>query len=313
MKIGVTSSAFSKNPVLRKELTDRYADVTFYEGTTQPTEEQLIALLADRDAAVVGMEMITERILAASPNLKAIGKSGIGCEMIDFEAMRRHGVAFGFTAGANRRQVAELTLCFMIAALRLVTPLNQEMRAGARPRLRFGRGLADVVIGLHGCGNIGKDLVGLLKPFGCEIIACDLVDYADFYREQGVTAVSFDELLARSDVLSLHLPKTAETVGLYDARTLARMKEDAVLVNTCRGGIVDERAVYERLRTGALFAACFDVFEVEPTPYDDLLQLPNFLATPHIGANTAAVRLAMGRNAIEGLTKNEQVRPGQTF
>jgi D-3-phosphoglycerate dehydrogenase len=313
MKVGVTSSTFARHPSLRKELTDRYADVTFYEGATQPTEDQLIALLADRDAAIVGMELITERILAGSPNLKAIGKSGIGCEMIDFSAMRRHGVAFGFTPGANRRQVAELTLCFMIAALRLVTPLNQEMRAGLRPRLRLGRGLADVVVGLHGCGNIGKDVIQLLKPFGCEILACDIIDYEDFYRENGVMAVSFDDLLARSDVLSLHLPKTPETVGLYDAATLGRMRPDAILINTCRGGIVDERALYERLCSGALYAACFDVFDIEPTPFDELLALPNFLATPHIGANTAAVRLAMGRNAIEGLTKNEQVRPGQSF
>ena len=313
MKVGVTSSTFAKHPVLRKELLERYADVTFYEGSSQPTEEQLIALLADRDAAIVGMELINDRILDASPNLKAIGKSGVGCEMIDFEAMRRHGVAFGFTPGANRRQVAELTLCFMIAALRLVTPLNQEMRAGLRPRLRLGRGLADVVVGIHGCGHIGKDLVALLKPFGCKIIACDLIDYADFYRENGVTAVSFDQLLMQSDVLSLHLPKTVATTGLYDASTLARMRAGAVLINTCRGGIVDERALHERLRSGALAAACFDVFAIEPTPFDDLLQLPNFLATPHIGANTESIRLAMGRNAIDGLTKNAHVRPGQEF
>jgi len=108
--------------------------------------------------------------------------------MIDFDAMRRHGVAIGFTPGANRRQVAELTLC-----------------------LRLGRGLCDVVVGLHGCGHIGKDVVGPLKPFGCEILACDLADFTDFYREHGVTAVSFGELLARSDALSLHLPKTAVT------------------------------------------------------------------------------------------------------
>jgi phosphoglycerate dehydrogenase-like enzyme len=313
MKIGVTSSTFAKHPQLRKELTDRYSDVTFYEGEGSPTEEQLIALLADRDAAVVGMELINERILAAAPNLKAIGKSGVGCEMIDFDAMRRHGVAFGFTRGANRRQVAELTVCFMIAALRLVTPLNQEMRAGRRPRLRLGRGLADVVIGLHGCGNIGKDLVALLKPFGCRILACDLVDYADFYRENGVTAVSLDQLLADSDVLSLHLPRTAATTGLYDAAMLGRMREGAVLINTCRGGIVEERALYDRLRSGALSAACFDVFAVEPTPFDELLGLQNFLATPHIGANTAAIRLEMGRNAIDGLTHNELVQPGQEF
>jgi phosphoglycerate dehydrogenase-like enzyme len=299
--------------VLRKELLDRYPDTTFYEEPSRPTEDQMIALLADRDAAIVGLEPITERVLAALPNLKAIGKFGIGCEWIDFDAMRAYKIPFGYTPGTNRRQVAELALGFAIVAVRLAIALNSEMRAGLRPRMRMGRQLSECVVGLHGCGNVGKDLVELLGPFGCEIIACDIADYSEFYRTHGVTAVSFDELLARADVLSLHLPKTAQTTGLYDGKTLAKMRPGAVLINTCRGGIVDEQALFERLTSGALAAAAFDVFDVEPTPYDALLALPNFLATPHIGANTDTARLAMGRAAIRGLTENELVRPGQTF
>jgi D-3-phosphoglycerate dehydrogenase len=187
------------------------------------------------------------------------------------------------------------------------------MRAGLRPRMRVGRGLNEVVVGIHGCGNVGKDVVRLLAPFGTTIIACDIADYSDFYREYGVESATFDELLAESDVLSLHLPKTRDTIGLYDAATLARMRPNSVLINTCRGGIVHEPALYERLKSGALAAAAFDVFDIEPTPYDELLALPNFLATPHIGANTDTARLTMGRAAIEGLTVNELVTPGQTF
>lgn len=299
--------------MLRKELLDRYDDVTFYEDASRPTEDQMIALLADRDAAIVGLEPITDRVLAALPNLKAIGKFGIGCEMIDFDAMRKYKVPFGYTPGTNRNEVAEVTLCFMISTLRLVTQLNAEMRAGMRPRMRLGRGLSEVVIGLHGCGNVGKEVVKLLQPFGTTILACDIADYSDFYREYGVTAVSADELLAKADVVSLHLPKTAETIGLYDAATLDKLRPSAVLINTCRGGIVDEQALFERLQSGALASAAFDVFEIEPTPFDALLQLPNFLATPHMAANTDTARLTMGRAAIEGLTKNELVRDGQTF
>jgi phosphoglycerate dehydrogenase-like enzyme len=299
--------------VLRRELLERYPDATFYEDAARPTEDQMIALLADCDLAIVGLEPVTERVLAALPNLKAIGKFGIGCEWIDFDALVRHEIPFGYTPGTNRREVAEVTLCFMIATLRLVTPLNGEMRAGKRPRMRLGRGLNEVVIGLHGCGNVGKEVVKLLQPFGATILACDIADYSEFYREYGVEAVPFDELLARADVLSLHLPKTPDTIGLYDAATLARMRPNAVLVNTCRGGIVDEPALYERLTSGALAGAAFDVFDIEPTPYDALLALPNFLATPHMAANTDTARLTMGRAAIEGLTVNALVRPGQTF
>jgi phosphoglycerate dehydrogenase-like enzyme len=304
---------FARHPVLRSELLARYSDVTFYEEPTRPTENQMIALLADRDAAIVGLEPITENVLAALPNLKAIGKFGIGCEWIDFDALRKYAIPFGYTPGTNRHEVAEVTLAFMIATLRLITPLNAEMRAGLRPRMRLGRGLNEVVVGLHGCGNVGKEVVKRLQPFGCTILACDIADYAEFYRQYGVTRVSMDELLAQADVVSLHLPKTAETIGLYDGATLVNLRPNAVLINTCRGGIVDERALYERLTSGAISGAAFDVFDIEPTPFDALLQLPNFLATPHMAANTDTARLTMGRAAIEGLTKNELVRPGQTF
>jgi phosphoglycerate dehydrogenase-like enzyme len=299
--------------VLRKELLEAFPDSKFYEDVERPTEDQMIALLADCDLAIVGLEPVTEKVLAALPNLKAIGKFGIGCEWIDLDALVRHKIPFGYTQGTNRDQVAEVTICFMISTLRLVTQLNAEMRAGLRPRMRLGRGLNEVVVGLHGCGNVGKEVVKLLQPFGTTILACDIADYSAFYRQYGVTAVTVDELLERSDVLSLHLPKTPDTIGLYDGAMLDRMKPNAALINTCRGGIVDEPALYERLVSGALVGAAFDVFDIEPTPYDALLQLPNFLATPHMAANTDTARLTMGRAAIVGLTVNALVRPGQTF
>ena len=299
--------------MLRRELLEQYPDAKFYEDVARPTEDQMIELLSDCDLAIVGLEPVTENVLAALPNLTAIGKFGIGCEWIDFDAMVRHKMPFGYTPGTNRHEVAEVTVCFMISMTRLVTLLNAEMRAGLRPRMRLGRGLNEVVVGLHGCGNVGKEVVKLLQPFGATIIACDIADYSAFYREYSVEAVSVDELLARADVLSLHLPKTRDTIGLYDAAMLARMKPGSVLINTCRGGIVDEPALYERLTSGGLAGAAFDVFDIEPTPYDALLQLPNFLATPHMAANTDTARLTMGRAAIEGLSVNALVRPGQTF
>jgi D-3-phosphoglycerate dehydrogenase len=195
----------------------------------------------------------------------------------------------------------------MIAALRWVAPLNRAMIAGERPHTRVGRSLTGRVVGIHGCGNIGKEIVRLLAPFNCEILACDLVDYADFYRASGVTPVAFPELLARAEVLTLHLPLTRETANLYDAAAFEQMRPDAVLINTCRGGIVDERVLADRLKSDKLVAACFDVLAVEPATNDELLQLRNFLATPHAGASTDQARLSMGRAAINGLLKNEPV------
>ena len=312
-KVGVTNGLFSEHAVLRKELLDRYPDSTFRDLRQAPTEDEVIALLADRDGAIVGMEPITERVLSALPNLKVIGKMGIGCDTLDFDALRKHGILFGYTPGTNRLAVAELTLSYMIAGLRWVMPLNLAMRNGERPRMRLGKGLTGRTVGIHGCGNVGKEVVRLLKPFNCEILVHDIVDYADFYRENGVTPVSFDELAERSEVLTLHLPKTKETIDLYDANVLARLRPDCVLINTCRGGIVNEAALYERLSTNQLAAACFDVFAVEPATVDPLLNLATMLASPHIGAATDEARISMGMAAIEGLSVNALVRPGQTF
>jgi phosphoglycerate dehydrogenase-like enzyme len=312
-KIGVTNSLFAGHPVLRQALLDRYPDSTFRDIPQRPTEDEMIAQLADRDGAIIGMEPVTERVLAALPNLKVIGKMGIGCDTLDFDALRKHQILFGYKAGTNRLAVAELTLCYMIAALRWVMPLNVAMRAGERPRMRLGKGLTGRTVGIHGCGNVGKEVVRLLKPFNCEILVHDIENYAEFYRENGVTPVSFDELVDRSEVLTLHVPKTAETIDLYDAKVLARLRPDCVLINTCRGGIVNEDALTERLASNKLAAACFDVFDIEPATVDTLINLPTMLASPHIGAATDEARIVMGMAAIEGLTENQLVRPGQTF
>jgi phosphoglycerate dehydrogenase-like enzyme len=187
------------------------------------------------------------------------------------------------------------------------------MRAGERPRLRNGRFLTGRVVGIHGCGNIGKEVVRLLQPFGCKIIACDIKDYADFYKQWNVEPVSFDQLIARSEILTLHLPKTRQTLGLYSREVLARLRPDCLLINTCRGGIVDEDALLARLDSGGLTAACFDVFAVEPAENDRLLRHPNMLATPHIGASTEETRLILVRAAVRGLTNAKVVDPQEFY
>jgi D-3-phosphoglycerate dehydrogenase len=312
-KIGVTNGLFARHALLRAELLEQYPDAVFRDEVTKPTEDEVIALLKECDGAIIGMEPITERVLAALPNLKVIGKMGIGCDTLDFDALRKHGILFGYTPGTNKLAVAELTISYIIAGLRWVMPLNIAMRNGERPHMRLGKGLTGRTVGIHGCGNVGKEVVRLLKPFNCEILVHDIADYPEFYREYGVKPVSFDELLERSEALTLHVPKTAATIGLYDAEVLARLRPDCVLVNTCRGGIVDEDVLYERLSTNQLAAACFDVFAIEPAVNDKLINLPNMLSSPHIGAATDDARISMGMAAIEGLTVHELVREGQTF
>ena len=312
-QLGVAADHVCRHPVMRQEVMKAYPTAKFNEANHRIGEDETIALLKDCDAAIIGFEPINERTLSALPNLKVIGKYGNGCETIDFQAMKRHGVKFGYTWGVNKLAVAELTLGFMIMGLRYVMPLNLAMRAGERPRIRNGLFLTGRTVGIHGCGNIGKEVVRLLQPFNCNIIACDIKDYSDFYKQWNVTPVSFDELLARSEVLTLHLPKTKQTIGLYSDAVLKKMRPRAVLVNACRGGIVDEYALLARLESNALMAACFDVFAIEPAQCDKLLQHPNMLAAPHIGASTDETRLIMVQAAIRGLDIARVVEPEEFY
>ena len=312
--LAVCPSSIVENPMLLERVLAKYPKAKLWKGPKIVDEGVLIEFLRGHDAAIVGVnEPITDRVLTALPELKVIGKMAAGCESIDFDAMKKHGVRFGYTFGINKLSVAELTLSFMIAGLRMVGEQNLAMRNGERPGMRSGGLLTGRVVGLHGCGNIGKEVVRLLKPFGCAILACDVKDYADIYRANDVTRVGMDELLQRSEVLSLHLPKTKVTRGLYARAVLSRMRPGAVLINTCRGEIVDEDALADLLDAGKLRAACFDVFAIEPAVCDRLLNHPRMLATPHIGAGADEIRIAMVDSAIRGLEINELVDPAKYY
>ena len=312
-RIAVPAISFGQHAGLVQLLRDRYPDckinvdgVPYYR-----TERETIDYLRGYDAAIVSFEPINEPVLAALPELRVIAKLGVGLDKIDPAAMQRHGVRLGWTPGVNKRSVAELTLCLAIAGLRHVVSLNAAMRRAERPLARMGRQLSGRVVGIHGCGEIGKELAKLLVPFDCDVLACDIKDYADFYASYGVTPVGFDELLARSEVLSIHLTVTKLTRGLYGAATLDKLRPDCVLVNTARGAIVDEAALKERLARGRIAAAAIDTFAVEPPTDDELLNLPNFIATPHIGAGSEEARWRMGETAIEGLVNNFVPEPGR--
>jgi D-3-phosphoglycerate dehydrogenase len=308
-RIAVTPPRITNDPRLRAAVAEALPNAVFHDSPVPMGEDELIVFLKDFELAIMGFEPITDKVLAALPNLKLISKFGAGYESINFEALRKHGVRFAYTWGVNKLAVAELALGFMLATQRWTTSLNQAMRAGGRPRPRDGRLLTGRTVGIHGCGNIGKEVVRLLAPFQCQVLATDIKDYSDFYRAHNVTPVPMEELLARSEVLTLHLPKTRQTAGLYDRATLGKLRADCTLINTCRGGIVDEDALLERLNAGALMAAAFDVFAIEPAVNDALLRHPNMLSTPHIGASAVEIRMSSTLAAVRGLYEATEVDP----
>ncbi len=298
--VGVCSRSFSANPVLRAELLARYRRVRFNETGKTLSGEALVEFLAGCDKAITALEKIDETVLARLPDLKVIGKYGVGLDMIDMAAMHRFGKRLGWKAGVNKRSVAELVIAFAIVMLRRVPVASHEVREGIW-RQSTGGLLSGRTVGVIGCGHVGKDLVPLLRAFGCQVIAHDILSFPDFYRTHEVVAVSLEELLVRSDVVTLHVPLDDTTRGMLDAQRLALLKPSSILINLARGGLVDEQALKAALKEGRLLAAAFDVFASEPPQDMELIHLPNFLATPHIGGSASEAILAMGRAAIDGL------------
>lgn len=299
-RVAVLSRSFSAHPQLRSELLARCPDVTFNDSGRTLAGDELVGFIDGHDAAVVALERLDAALLARLPGLRIIGKYGVGLDNVDLAACQRLDIRVGWTGGVNRRSVSELTLAFMIDALRHVVRSNREILGGQFRQIQ-GRQLSGRTVGVVGCGHVGKDVVRMLAPFSCRVLVNDLAPDAAFCAETGAQAVALDTLVAEADVVTLHLPLTPATRLMFDAPRMAAMRRDAVLVNTARGGIVDEAALAAALRSGHLAAAAFDVFSPEPPVDDALLALPNFIATGHIGGSSAEAVLAMGRAAIDGL------------
>ena len=309
-KVAVASRSFSRHPVLRSELLACYPDATFNDAGLSLNGDALIEYLQGHDAAVIALEPMTADVFAALPDLKVIAKYGVGFDKLNLAEMRTRGIKLGWTGGVNKRSVAELVIAFAINMLRGVPLAHAEVRGGTWRQV-IGPQLSDCTVGIVGCGHVGKDLGRILRNgFGCRVLAHDVLDFPAYYAEMGIEPVSMQVLLREADVVSLHVPYGTGTQNLIDAEALAQMKDTAVLINTARGGLVDEAALKAALMSGALFAAAFDVFVSEPPEDQELLDLPNFLATPHIGGSAAEAILSMGRAAIKGLSDHRVPEPG---
>jgi len=298
--IAVTSRSFSRHPVLRSELLNLYENVTFNSTGQALADQDLIEFLRGHVKAITALEVIDEALLAALPELRLISKVGVGLDMIDMKAVERHGVKLNRVAGTNKRSVAELVLAVAISLLRHIITANLEVRSGGWKQHKGGC-LSGRTVGVIGIGHVGKEFIRLLKPFGCKLLANDRREFPEFYAEHEVISVGLEELLRQSDVVTIHVPLDSSTRKILDAQRLALLKPGAILINTARGNLVDEIEVKSMLTSGKLAGAAFDVFTTEPPTDTELLNLSNFIATPHIGGSTEEAILEMGRAAIAGL------------
>jgi (S)-sulfolactate dehydrogenase len=259
-----------------------------YEPDLVDRRTDLLRTVAQADALIVrNRTRVDSEVLAAGPKLKAVGRLGVGLDNIDVGACRARGIHVLPATGANARAVAEYVLAAVLILTRRVYQDSAQVAAGAWPRaaLSNGREVNARTLGIVGFGGIGRLTARLARGLDMRVVAYDpmLADDDAVWQESGVAPADLASLLAQSDAVSLHIPLTDDTRNLFDATRIDAMKEGAVLVNTARGGIVDEAAVAHALRAGKLGGAALDVFGNEPLPAGSpLADAPNLILTPHV-------------------------------
>jgi D-3-phosphoglycerate dehydrogenase / 2-oxoglutarate reductase len=310
-RVAVTLAYFDFFPELKAEFAAKYPGTKFRTERRPLTEDELIEYLKGYDTAVIGLDRFTEKVCAALPELKVISMCSAGADHIDPVILKKHGIKMWWAAGINKVSVSELAVAFMVMTVRRVHFFSEILKRGEwKGPIGFGADLRGQTVGIHGLGHIGKEVVKLLQPYGVKILASDRVDISEFCKQHGVESVSAEELWARSDVLTIHLSRNKSTIGMYTGAVLDKMKKGAVLINCARGNMVDEAALKERLESGQISGAAFDVFAIEPANGHPLLEVPNFFGSPHIGATTRDSWGAMLRSGIHGIEHAYHQEPG---
>jgi D-3-phosphoglycerate dehydrogenase len=298
-KVLVTATSYaSQDERLRTTLEEKVGEVV-YNTTGKPlSSPQLQELLPAVDGMIAGLDEIDSTALASASELKIVARYGVGYNNVDLEAARLHKIIVTNTPGANTKSVAELTIALILNLLRLVIPAVQMTKEGGWPRFK-GISLQGKTVGLVGCGAIGKETARKLVGFDCEILAYDIFEDKIFASEQGIHYVPLEELLPKSDLVSLHIPGVPETEGLVNKDFLSKMKPGSYLVNTARGELIDESALVSALQSRHLRGAALDVFQQEPPEVDNpLLKMDQVIVTPHMGAHSDSATNAMGWMAL---------------
>ncbi len=301
-KIAVISRTFSNTPELVEELKRHFTDIRF-NPERKLAGGELAAFIGDAEGALIALEQFDEDVLGGCPNLKIVSKYGVGLDNVDQEACKKNGVKVGWTGGTNRLSVAEMTLGFMLALSRNLFKRSIELKRGVWDK-NGGADLSGRTVGIIGVGHVGKEVIRLLGPFNCKILVNDIIDQSEYYKAAGVTEAGKEEIFARADIVSLHVPLTPDTKHMINKNTLAAMRSDAYVINTARGPLVDYRALKEALRSNQVAGAAIDVYDDEPPTDKELLAFDSLICTPHIGGNSKESVLNMGMAAIEHLKQH---------
>ncbi len=302
MKILVTPTSFTKpqNDEARKLLED-FADEVVFSELGRPLEPgEVKQMLAGVDGYIAGLDYITDEALENANALKVISRYGAGVDRVDLQAAKDKGIIVTNTPGTNAVAVCELAFALMLSLARAVPRLDGAVKNGQWPR-NNGIELNGKTLGIVGFGAIGKNLAVRAKAFGMKVAAYDPYFDSEFAQKNGVVKSTLDEVIAGSDFISLHVPLNEHTKHMIGAAQIETMKQGAYIINTARGGLVDEAVAADALKAGKLGGIGLDAYEVEPVTDSPLLALDNVVMTPHTGAHTNEAISGMGMMSVKNL------------
>ncbi|MFZ5884730.1 MAG: phosphoglycerate dehydrogenase [Chloroflexota bacterium] len=289
-----------------KPVFDKYGiELILPDVQERMEEEDLLKYAGQFDGAICGDDRYTARVIeACSPRLKVISKWGTGVDSIDAEACSRHSIKIGRTPNAFTTPVADTVLGYMLAFVRRQPWMDKAIKSGKWEKIP-GRTLSECTLGVVGVGNIGKAVTRRARAFGMKVYGTDIVEVDHvFVTETGIEMTSLERLLANSDFVSLNCDLNPTSYHLMNAATFALMKPGAVLINTARGPVVEEKSLIAALQAGSLGGAALDVFEVEPLPLDSpLLKMDNVLLAPHNANSSPAAWERVHWNTIKNLVE----------
>jgi D-3-phosphoglycerate dehydrogenase / 2-oxoglutarate reductase len=301
MKVLVTPRSFgstSRRPV--EMLEEKGYDLIFNPFGRPYTREELLEIVPDIDAVIIGIDPFDGEIMKKASKLKVISKYGIGIDNIDVQAASERNIIVTNTPTANNDAVADLTFGLMLALARRIPEADRETKAGNWKKY-IGASIWGKKVGIVGLGKIGKQVAKRARGFNMEILGYDIFRNEEFAQKYGVKHVDLEELLKKADYVTIHTPLNENTRNLISQQELEMMKHDAFLINTSRGGIVNEGALYQALKEGLINGAALDAYTEEPPENSPLKELDNIIMTSHNGAYTKEAIANMGIQAARNL------------
>ena len=302
MKILITPRSFGKynQNDIKKKLDSLGINYYINDLGRSLNEDEMIDALKDVDGAIVGVDPLNKKVLEAAPNLKAIAKYGVGLDNIDLDYCKEKSIKISKTVGANSNAVADYTFALLLAVARKVVLLDRKARDNDYSKV-ISTDVYGKKIGVLGLGAIGKGVVKRAAGFGMDIYGYDIYEDKEFNSQYDIKFTSVDEILNKCDFVTLHLPLSKDTKHIINKDNLNKCKRDLILINTARGGLVDEKELYEALNTKQIFGAGLDVFENLDKPYEKLLELENVVLGNHTAASTLDATNNMTNMALENL------------